>query len=403
MSDLDDELTRTLRQHADNLPAAPLAFDDVRGRATSIRRRRRLATGLGVAAAVAVIVPTAMFATRGTSSDGQLPPATAPSTATDTTSPSPSPTSTPTMGSNPHAIDVTDLPTGAPPAAPVLGDNDIALAQTSEAVVRWTKDGTITVEAAGQTFGPYTTSHGMVRNPAATAVAWATDGGRGDGLGRRRGGTVRAERDRTRRRTRRRGHGHRLLPAGGPSARSSSRATTSTPTPARSSPSPSTGVRGEVDPDGLLLSVRDATDDGRVLGLHRDRRARPVHVLCRARPGRDGLEAVVEDLRPRSRHLLAERRATCWPATPTGTASAPASSRCTTPRPASCWPTGRTAARAWRSTTAPSGRTRPTSCSPRYQDGQWSMVRMNVDGAMEYAIAPQKGNQDNVPWRFETR
>ena len=31
------------------------------------------------------------------------------------------------------------------------------------------------------------------------------------------------------------------------------------------------------------------------------------------------------------------------------------------------------------------------------------MVRMNVDGAMEYAIAPQKGNQDNVPWRFETR
>ena len=39
----------------------------------------------------------------------------------------------------------------------------------------------------------------------------------------------------------------------------------------------------------------------------------------------------------------------------------------------------------------------------RFQDGQWSMVRMNVDGAMEYAIAPQKGNQDNVPWRFETR
>ena len=39
----------------------------------------------------------------------------------------------------------------------------------------------------------------------------------------------------------------------------------------------------------------------------------------------------------------------------------------------------------------------------RFQDGQWSMVRMDVDGAMEYAIAPQKGNQDNVPWRFETR
>ena len=38
-----------------------------------------------------------------------------------------------------------------------------------------------------------------------------------------------------------------------------------------------------------------------------------------------------------------------------------------------------------------------------FQDGMWSMVRMDVQGAMEYAIAPQQGNQDNVPWRFETR
>ncbi len=65
MSDLDDELNRTLREHADGVQGAPLAFDDVRGRATSIRRRRRLASGLGVAAAIAVIVPTAMFATHG--------------------------------------------------------------------------------------------------------------------------------------------------------------------------------------------------------------------------------------------------------------------------------------------------------------------------------------------------
>src|SRR6185436_9472495 len=39
MSDLDDELTRTLHRHAENLPGgpgAPLAFDDVRGKATSI-------------------------------------------------------------------------------------------------------------------------------------------------------------------------------------------------------------------------------------------------------------------------------------------------------------------------------------------------------------------------------
>ena len=38
-----------------------------------------------------------------------------------------------------------------------------------------------------------------------------------------------------------------------------------------------------------------------------------------------------------------------------------------------------------------------------YQDGKWSMVRMGIDGAMEYAIAPEKGNADRVPYRFETR
>ena len=97
MSDLDDQLNRTLREHADGVHGAPLAFDDVRGRATSIRRRRRLASGLGVAAAIAVIVPTAMFATKGNDSSPQ--PATALPTVTDTNTPSP--TSTPVDGLRP--------------------------------------------------------------------------------------------------------------------------------------------------------------------------------------------------------------------------------------------------------------------------------------------------------------
>ena len=87
MNDLDDQLNRTLREHADGVHGAPLAFDDVRGRATSIRRRRRLASGLGVAAAIAVIVPTAMFATNGNDSSPQ--PATALPTVTDTNTPVP--------------------------------------------------------------------------------------------------------------------------------------------------------------------------------------------------------------------------------------------------------------------------------------------------------------------------
>ncbi len=93
MSDLDDDLgarlTREMHRRTDGLHDAPLAFDDVRGRATSIRRRRQLATGLGVAAAVAVIVPTAMFATKGTDGDGNLPPATSSPTVIDTNTPSP--------------------------------------------------------------------------------------------------------------------------------------------------------------------------------------------------------------------------------------------------------------------------------------------------------------------------
>ena len=121
MSDLDDELSRTLHRHAENMSSTPLAFDDVRGQATSIRRRRRLATGLGVAAAVAVIVPTAMFATSGNDSSPQ--PASQTPTVVDTNTPSP--TSTPTMGADPHALDVTDLPTGAPPAIPVVTDGDL--------------------------------------------------------------------------------------------------------------------------------------------------------------------------------------------------------------------------------------------------------------------------------------
>ncbi len=305
------------------------------------------------------------------------------------------------MGSNPHAIDVTDLPTGAPPAAPVLGDNDIALAQTSEAVVRWMKDGTITVEAAGQTFGPYTTSHGMVRNPAATAVAWATMEGEvmawadGEaepfvlsetGLDDVRVGAVTGT-DCSRRADR-----CTFFVSGYDFDANTSEVFTLT----------STGVRGEVDPDGLLISVRDATDDGRVLGFTEIDELAPSTCSAVLDPAETGSKPLwktcdhaLDTFSPNGEYVLASDTygdgigsgvIAVYDAE-TGELLADRTNR----------------SRAWRSTTAPSGRTRPTSCSPRYQDGQWSMVRMDVDGAMEYAIAPQKGNQDNVPWRFETR
>ncbi len=268
-------------------------------------------------------------------------------------------------------------------------------------MVRWTKDGTISVEAAGQTFGPYTTSHGMVRNPAATAVAWATDEGEVMAWADGESEPFVLSETGPRRRTRRRGHGHRLLRqadqctffvSGYDFDANTTEVFTLT----------STGERGDVDPDGLLLSVRDATDDGRLLGVTSIDELDPVVVLGRARTGRDGLDSLVGDVQAHPRHVLAERRLRAR--------QRHLRRRHRLRRDRGVRRRDRRAA----------GRPEEHAARPgfynsavwedethvlftRFQDGQWSMVRMDVDGAMEYAIAPQKGNQDNVPWRFETR
>ena len=184
--DLGAQLTRELHRRTDGMHDAPLAFQDVRGKATSIRRRRQLATGLGVAAALAVIVPTAMFATKGTESDGPTP-ITQPPTVSDTNTP------VPTL----H----TDDGCGPPRARcdrPADGSAARRRRSSRATGVRprdhprrrspWA-DGVV-VEAGGRTFGPYPSSHGFAVNAAGTAVAWTTDEGERDGLGRRRRGAV---------------------------------------------------------------------------------------------------------------------------------------------------------------------------------------------------------------------
>jgi hypothetical protein len=85
----NDELERLLgdelRDRAGDMGGARLQLDAVRGRASSIRRRRRVATGVGVAAALAVIVPTALAVGNGMRST-ELPPASpGPEPATHTT------------------------------------------------------------------------------------------------------------------------------------------------------------------------------------------------------------------------------------------------------------------------------------------------------------------------------
>lgn len=60
--DLAVRLGETLRGRVDQMADAPLTLRDVQGRARRIRRNRRLAATAGVAAALAVMVPTAMLA-----------------------------------------------------------------------------------------------------------------------------------------------------------------------------------------------------------------------------------------------------------------------------------------------------------------------------------------------------
>ncbi len=72
-----DDLTRSLREQADRVGGHPIDLESVRGRARSIQRRRRVAAGAGVLAAVAVIAPIAVAANGGLSrSDDSVPPAT---------------------------------------------------------------------------------------------------------------------------------------------------------------------------------------------------------------------------------------------------------------------------------------------------------------------------------------
>lgn len=60
--DLERELGEQLHRQVAGLHDSPLALADVKGRARTIRRNRRLAAGAGVAAALLVVVPTAITA-----------------------------------------------------------------------------------------------------------------------------------------------------------------------------------------------------------------------------------------------------------------------------------------------------------------------------------------------------
>ena len=77
--ELERMLGRQLHDQVDGMNDHPFGFGDVKGRAGRIRRNRRIAAGVGVAAAVAIIAPAAMMAAQGLNdADRELDPAPSP-------------------------------------------------------------------------------------------------------------------------------------------------------------------------------------------------------------------------------------------------------------------------------------------------------------------------------------
>jgi hypothetical protein len=73
-----DDLTRSLQQQADRIGGHPIDFESVRGQARGIQRRRRVAVGAGVLAAIALMVPVALTSGGGLLSDDKVPTVTTP-------------------------------------------------------------------------------------------------------------------------------------------------------------------------------------------------------------------------------------------------------------------------------------------------------------------------------------
>ncbi|MDQ4054272.1 MAG: hypothetical protein M3237_16420 [Actinomycetota bacterium] len=94
----ESEMSREFDKRVRDLHEAPLTFENVKGKAMTIRRNRRIAVAGGILAAAAVVVPVAVFAGNGLGdSDGNIDPADTPTVtqATDPNDPTPTETARP--------------------------------------------------------------------------------------------------------------------------------------------------------------------------------------------------------------------------------------------------------------------------------------------------------------------
>lgn len=182
--DLTQALHRELEEQAGGMAGSTLHLADVQGRARSIRRRRTATAVVGALAAVAVIVPTAALATH---SNGRPEPAPA------TRSPSPTPTDD-ARRPGPGVLDVSHLPSGAAPTTDYLiggtlhrPDGSTVELHTDEPIRAFVvlRDGTMVLQTTGSgrpsvqvvdpdggLHGATPSAWGLAVNPAHTVAAW---------------------------------------------------------------------------------------------------------------------------------------------------------------------------------------------------------------------------------------
>lgn len=178
---LADELAR----QADRLHTGGPGLDDVLGRATTIRRRRRVAAGIVAAAMVGAIAPGALWASDSLRSGGQRTPG-----FVDTPSQSAEPTPTPATPSD-GGLDLASLPRGAAPAIPYLEGGTVHLPDGStreigtagdflavgDAVVRLDGDRVTFDRPGSEADESFPATTHPVGNASRDIVAWGTESG----------------------------------------------------------------------------------------------------------------------------------------------------------------------------------------------------------------------------------
>jgi hypothetical protein len=182
--ELTNALSRELHEQVDDWQGAPLTLERVQGRARSIRRTRRLAAGAVVAAAVGLVVPTALFLGDGPGGSAQreIPPATSSpsegpsgSRAVDTNTPDPD---TGRLGV-PYVVGTTLVTPEGEQELPrrygrvvLLGNRTLGLytgGNTGRQILNVIEDGTVVDLGEAD--------NGLAANAAGTTVAWSTPDG----------------------------------------------------------------------------------------------------------------------------------------------------------------------------------------------------------------------------------